>query len=269
MLTVFTTKVKTKIEHLGDAGLNIVESSGRLGVFLFNILSRLWMYRFPLEETIKQLLFIGARTVPLILISGLFTGMVVALQFYDTLIRFGSVDLLGAAVAMSLIRELGPVMAALMVIARVGSATCAEIGIMRNEQQFDALDCMAIDSYHYVMLPRLLAAIVSVPLLTAMFDTFGIGGGYIVGVLIHGVSDGAFLVGMADTIVWNDVWMGIVKSFLFGLVIMTVCLSKGFYLHIEQKQSGAVGVSQATTQAVVLSAVLMLFVDYIVSSLML
>ncbi|WP_252097689.1 ABC transporter permease [Pseudoalteromonas sp. NBT06-2] len=191
---------------------------------------------------------------------------VVALQFYDTLIRFGSVDLLGAAVAMSLIRELGAVMAALMVIARVGSATCAEIGIMRNEQQFDALDCRAIDSYHYVMLPRLLPAIVSVPLLTAMFDTFGIGGGYIVGVLIHGVSDGAYLVGMADKIVWNDIWMGIVKSFLFGLVIMWISLAKGFYLHIEQKQSGAVGVSQATTQAVVLSAVLMLFVDYIVSS---
>lgn len=265
MLTV----IKAKIEHIGDAGINLVESSGRLGVFLFYTLSRLWMYRFPLEETLKQLFFIGAKTVPLILISGLFTGMVVALQFYDTLIRFGSVDLLGAAVAMSLIRELGPVMAALMVIARVGSATCAEIGIMRNEQQFDALDCMAIDSYHYVMLPRLLAAVVSVPLLTAMFDFFGIGGGYIVGVLIHGISDGAYLVGMADTVVWNDVWMGIVKSLLFGLVIMWVCLAKGFYLHIEQDQSGAVGVSQATTQAVVLSAVLMLFVDYIVSSLML
>lgn len=265
MLTV----AKTKIERLGEAGIASVESSGRLGLFFFYTLSRLWLKRFPFTETMKQIVFIGARTVPLILISGLFTGMVVALQFYDTLIRFGSIDLLGAAVAMSLIRELGPVMAALMVIARVGSATCAEIGIMRNEQQFDALDCMAIDSYHYVMLPRLIAAVISVPLLTTMFDCFGIGGGYIVGVLIHGISDGAYIVGMSDAIVWNDVLMGLVKSLLFGLVIMSVCLSKGFYLHIEQKQSGAVGVSQATTQAVVLSAVLMLFVDYIVSSLML
>jgi phospholipid/cholesterol/gamma-HCH transport system permease protein len=261
--------VKNKIAALGGAGMLMVNNTGRLGLFLVYTISRLFLYRFPLQETIKQLLFVGARTVPLIAISGLFTGMVVALQFYDTLIRFGSVDLLGAAVAMSLIRELGPVMAALMVIARVGSATCAEIGIMRNEQQFDALDCMAIDSYHYVMLPRLIAALISVPLLTAMFDVFGIGGGYIVGVLIHGLSEGAFLVGMAETIVANDVAMGVVKSVLFGLIIMWICMAKGFYLHLEQKQSGAEGVSQATTQAVVLSAVLMLFVDYIVSSLML
>ena len=263
------TAIKSTIERIGERTADQVESAGRLGVFLFNLVSRLGMFRFPFTETLKHIQFIGARTVPLILISGLFTGMVIALQFYDTLIRFGSVELLGAAVAMSLIRELGPVMAALMVIARVGSATCAEIGIMRNEQQFDALDCMDIDSYHYVMLPRLIAAIISVPLLTAMFDVFGIGGGYIVGVLIHGVSDGAYLIGMGDTIVWNDVLMGIIKSALFGFLILWICMAKGFFLHVEQKQAGAEGVSHATTQAVVLSAVLMLFVDYIVSSLML
>jgi len=263
------SRLSAMIEKMGKNAISTVESAGRLAVFLGKTISRLWLFRFPLQEVIKHLHFIGARTVPLILISGVFTGMVIALQFYDTLIRFGSVELLGAAVAMSLIRELGPVMAALMIIARVGSATCAEIGIMRNEQQFDALDCMAIDSYHYVVLPRLLAGLISVPLLTAMFDVFGIGGGYVVGVLIHGVSDGAYLVGMADTILWNDVWMGIVKSTLFGLLIMWVCMAKGFFLHIEQKFSGAEGVSNATTQAVVLSALLMLFVDYIVSSLML
>jgi phospholipid/cholesterol/gamma-HCH transport system permease protein len=263
------SRLHTLVEKLGKRGVSTTESAGRLAVFLGRTISRLWLFSFPIQETVKHLQFIGARTVPLILVAGLFTGMVIALQFYDTLIRFGSVELLGAAVAMSLIRELGPVMAALMVIARVGSATCAEIGIMRNEQQFDALDCMAIDSYHYVILPRLLAGIISVPLLTGMFDVFGIGGGYIVGVLIHGVSEGAFLIGMADSIVWNDVWMGLVKSTLFGLLIMWVCMAKGFFLHIEQKFSGAEGVSNATTQAVVLSALLMLFVDYIVSSLML
>jgi len=262
-------KLNLFIERVGATAVNSVESAGLLGSFFANTVSRLFMYRLPFSATIKQLHFVGAKTLPLILISGLFTGMVVALQFYDTLVRFGSVDLLGAAVAMSLIRELGPVMAALMVIARVGSATCAEIGIMRNEQQFDALDCMAIDSYHYVMLPRLLAAIISVPLLTALFDVFGIGGGYIVGVIIHGLSDGAYLVGMADAIVGQDVLMGVIKSLLFGFIIMLVSLSKGFHLHIEQKQAGAEGVSNATTQAVVLSAVLMLFIDYIISSLML
>ncbi len=262
-------KFYSLIESVGNFAVKRVESAGRLGFFLSQIIARLWMFRFPLNETIKQIHFIGARTLPLILLSGLFTGMVVALQFYDTLVRFGSVELLGAAVAMSLIRELGPVMAALMVIARVGSATCAEIGIMRNEQQFDALDCMAIDSYHYIMLPRLVAALISVPLLTALFDVFGIGGGYIVGVLSQGISDGAYLTGMSDAIVWHDVFMGLVKSLAFGGVIIWISMAKGFYLHIEQKQVGAEGVSQATTQAVVLSAILMLFVDYFVSSIML
>ncbi|TQV86315.1 ABC transporter permease [Exilibacterium tricleocarpae] len=257
------------VSRLGRAAIRVVEQAGRLAIFFVTCLSRLVYWPFPVAEVIKQMHFIGARSLPVIAVAGLFTGMVVALQFYDALIRFGSVDLLGSVVALSLIRELGPVMAALMVIARAGSATCSEIAIMRNEQQFDALDCMAIDSFRYVMLPRLIAGIIAVPLLTAIVNVVGIGGGYIVGVIIQGVSDGAYLGGMADTVLWSDVRMGLVKSTLFGAVIFCVVLAKGYYVHIEQPVSGAEGVGRATTDAVVLSAMLMLFTDYVVSALML
>ncbi|WP_179957417.1 MlaE family ABC transporter permease [Exilibacterium tricleocarpae] len=267
--SLFRTVLLAPVSRLGRAAIRVVEQAGRLAIFFVTCLSRLVYWPFPVAEVIKQMHFIGARSLPVIAVAGLFTGMVVALQFYDALIRFGSVDLLGSVVALSLIRELGPVMAALMVIARAGSATCSEIAIMRNEQQFDALDCMAIDSFRYVMLPRLIAGIIAVPLLTAIVNVVGIGGGYIVGVIIQGVSDGAYLGGMADTVLWSDVRMGLVKSTLFGAVIFCVVLAKGYYVHIEQPVSGAEGVGRATTDAVVLSAMLMLFTDYVVSALML
>jgi phospholipid/cholesterol/gamma-HCH transport system permease protein len=160
-------------------------------------------------------------------------------------------------------------MTALMIIARVSSATCAEIGIMRNEQQFDALDCMAIDSYRYVMLPRLLAAIISLPILTSVFDMIGISGGYIVGVVIHGESAGAYVQGIFDTVVQRDVLMGQIKSFIFAILIIWIPMVYGYFLHLNRKHAGAAGVSHATTRAVVLSAILMLVSDFIISSLML
>ena len=127
-----------------------------------------------------------------ILFTGAFTGMVLGLQGYYTLRKFGSEGLLGSAVALSLIRELGPVLAALMVIGRAGSAICAEIGIMRNSEQIDALECMAIDPFKFLMAPKFLAAVISLPLLTGIFDVVGIGGGYLIGVKLLGVNDGAF-----------------------------------------------------------------------------
>ncbi|MED5526483.1 MAG: ABC transporter permease [Pseudomonadota bacterium] len=257
------------INAVGARTRSIVGGVGLGMVFLVKTLASLFSAVPPFQEIVKQILFVGVRSLPVLLVSSLFTGMVVALQFYDTLVRFGSVDLLGSAVALSLIRELGPVMTALMVIARVSSATCAEIGIMRNEQQFDALDCMAIDSYRYVMLPRLLASIVAVPILTAVFDMVGIAGGYLVGVIIHGESEGAYIQGIFDTVNLHDVMMGQVKSLVFGLVVMWVPLVYGYYLHLDREQAGAAGVSRATTHAVVLSAILMLISDYVISSLLL
>lgn len=261
--------MRAAVAGVGRGALGVTARSGRLVLFLVYCISHLFARPFQWRELINQVHFIGARSVGVIAVAGLFTGMVVALQFYDTLVRFGSVDLLGSAVALSLIRELGPVMAALMVIARVGSATCSEVAIMRNEEQFDALETMAINTFRYVMVPRLLAGLIAVPLLTAIFDVVGIFGGYVVGVLIQGVSDGAYLHGMADTVTWHDVRLGLIKSVLFGLVIMWVALAKGFHAHVEQSAGGAEAVGRATTDAVVLSAILMLFVDYVVSSLLL
>ncbi len=257
------------IASIGELVRSRVNLIGLAGVFLFKTCLSLFTDIPPFREIVKQIHFVGARSLTVLLVSALFTGMGVALQFYDTLVRFGSVDLLGSAVALSLIRELGPVMTALMVIARVSSATCAEIGIMRSEQQFDALDCMAIDSYRYVMLPRLLACVIALPILTAVFDMVGMFGGYLVGVVIQGESAGAYVQGIFDTVNFKDVLMGQVKSLVFGVVIIWVPMVFGYYMHLDQTQSGAAGVSNATTKAVVLSAILMLISNYVITSLML
>ena len=255
-----------RIEWLGARTIQSLEELGRLSNFLFMVVVSIFGRPFSIKDLVKQVAFIGARSMPIILLSGLFTGMVLALQFYDVLARFGSVDLMGSAVALSLIQELGPVMTALMVIARVGSATCAEIAIMRNEQQFDALTCMAINSYRYVMAPRLLSALISIPLLTAIFNLIGIFGGYIVGVYIKGLSGTAYMQTIIDTVIWSDLRMSIIKSFLFAIIVIWIAMGKGFYVHLEKGVSGAEAVSRVTTKAVVASAIAMLFVDYIASS---
>lgn len=206
----------------------------------------------------------------MIVVSGTFVGMVVALQFYDTLVRFGSVSLLGSAVGLSLIRELGPLLTGLMIVGRAGSAICAEVGIMRAEDQIDALECMSIDPYRYLIAPKLVAAVISVPLLTAIFDCVGILGGYLVGVVMFGGSSGSYFQGMAETIEWNDVAMGIVKSLAFGLVIAWIASAKGYLLHLERGGAfGAEGVARVTTDAVVLSFIAIIFTDFLVSSVML
>ena len=224
---------------------------------------------YKLFPIVKQIHFIGARSVLVIVVAGVFVGMVVALQFHDTLVRFGSVSLLGSAVGLSLTRELGPVLTALMVIGRAGSAICAEVGIMRVEEQIDALDCMAIDPCRYLIAPKLIAGIISLPLLTALFDVVGLIGGYGVGVGIFGVSSGAYFQGIYDTVNWNDVQMGFVKSLIFGVLIVWIASAKGYHLHLERiGVFGAEGVSRITTNAVVLSSIAVLFADYLISSLM-
>ncbi len=255
-----------QIEKLGSSVIVRLEELGRLSLFLYNTILSIFGGPFGFRELLNQIAFIGARSMPIIMLSGLFTGMVLALQFYDVLARFGSVDLMGSAVSLSLIQELGPVMTALMIIARVGSASCAEIAIMRNEQQFDALTCMAISPFRYVMLPRLLAAIISIPLLTAVFNIIGIFGGYVVGVFIKGLSGASYMQTVVDTITWSDLRMSIVKSVLFATIIIWISLAKGYFVHLETGVSGAEAVGKVTTKAVVASAITMLFVDYVASS---
>ena len=249
---------------------NILIRLGNFGVFLYEIIRSLLIPPYPIDLILKQILFVGARSVLVIVIAGLFVGMVVALQFYDTLVRFGSISLLGSAVGLSLTRELGPVLTALMVIGRTGSAMCAEIGIMRIDNQIDALECMAINPHRYLISPRILAGIICVPILTAIFIIVGIFGGYFVGVILFDISAGSYFQNMNDTILNRDLFMGFIKSIFFGLLIVWISCEKGFNLHLDKRGIyGSEGVSRITTEAVVTSSISILFSDYLLSALIL
>lgn len=219
---------------------------------------------FKLRNTVKEMYVIGFRSLLVIVLTASFTGMVLGLQGYYTLRKFGSEGLLGSAVALSLIRELGPVLSALMVTARAGSAMTAEIGIMKITEQVDALDVMTLNPIKYLVVPKIIAGILVLPLLVSIFDVVGIYGGYIIGVKLLGVSSSSFFYEMDSSVVFKDVYTGIVKALVFGLVLTWVCCYKGYYCG-----HGATGVNKATTEAVVLSAVLVLVWDYFLTSILL
>lgn len=258
------------IERLGGSVIRFIEQMGLMGIFLLTTIRKALAPPYKLFPIIKQVHFIGARSTLVILVAGAFTGMVVALQFYDTLVRFGSVAMLGSAVALGLIRELGPVLSALVVIGRAGSAICAEIGIMRTDEQIDSLECMAIDPYRFLVVPRMIAALLAVPALTMLFIFVGIFGGWFVGVVLFGVNEAAYFQGMYHTVVWHDIQMGLVKSIIFGLIIIWVATAKGFLMHLDENGAfGSEGVSRTTTNAVVISTIGILIADYLISAIML
>ncbi len=255
--------------RLGEDTIYYLNMSGRMTVFLVECLWAVVRPPYKIPSVIKQINFIGARSVFVIVFTGLFTGMVLGLQGYHLLKNYGSVSALGAGVGLSLVRELGPVLASLMVIGRAGSAICAEIGIMRNSEQIDALECMAIDPRIYLIAPKFWAALISIPLLIFIFDVIGIVGGYLVGVAIFDVSWGAYFQGMYDAVEWLDIEMGMWKALAFSLIIVWISTAKGYYLHLERGGGfGAEGVSRATTGTVVLSAVSVLVWDYLINALM-
>lgn len=257
------------LENIGDQTLYLLEMAGRMGLFLVQSLRCALTPPYKGLAILQQIEFFGSRSIFVIFFTGAFTGMVLGLQGYYTLNKFGSEGLLGSAVALGLIRELGPVLAALMVIGRAGSATTAEIGIMRNSEQIDALECMAIEPCRYLMAPKFIAAILSLPLLTFIFDVVGIWGGWLVGVKLLGVSDGAYFQGMYANVDWADIKMGLVKSLVFGLLLVWITAARGFYLHLERDGGfGAEGVSRTTTRAVVMASVAVLVWDYLISAIM-
>jgi phospholipid/cholesterol/gamma-HCH transport system permease protein len=244
-----------------------LETVGHIVAFVVRSAHTLLTRGAPWRLSVEQIVAIGARSCVVVAVSGGFMGMVVALQFHETLVRFGAVGLLGSAVGLSLTRELAPVVTALMVIARAGSSVSAELGIMRAEQQVDALECMAIDPYRYLVLPRFIAFVVSLPLLFGIFTTVGIAGGYLVGVVGLGVGSGAFLEGLYATVLLDDLLMGFVKSLVFGILIGAICTAKGFLIqHGPYADDGASGVSRTTTNAVVLAALTTLFADYVIGA---
>ena len=252
------------IERLGALVLDGVVQLGRFVLFLLGAAFYVFIPPFKARLWIRQIRIIGADSLFLIVLIGGFTGMVLGLQGYNTLRRFGSDAALGTVVSLVLVRELGPVLAALMIAARAGSAMAAELGSMQSTEQIDALTVMAINPVQYLVSPRVLAGVIGFPLLTAVFDVVGIYGGYMVGVGLMGAPSGAYFNGIAANMDSHDIMTGIYKALVFGVVVMWVCCYKGY--HAERM---ATGVSRATTEAVVLSSVLILAFDYFLTSILL
>jgi phospholipid/cholesterol/gamma-HCH transport system permease protein len=245
------------VGHLGAAAIFLAKSL--LAIFRRRQLHAIWL----------QIYYLGARTTGIVALVALFTGMVLGLQLYYTLVKFGSVGVLGSAVSLTLVRELGPVLTAIMITARAGSAITAEIGIQRISEQIDALTTMRINPLAYLIAPRIAAALISFPLLTAMFDLIGIAGGYLTGVGLVGGDPGAYLYRVQASVALSDVTGGFIKSLVFAVIVATLCCYHGYFTHLRTDGRGSKSVSLSTTTAVVQSCVFILVADYIVTSFLL
>ncbi|HSF29933.1 MAG TPA: ABC transporter permease [Candidatus Tectomicrobia bacterium] len=251
------------IGSLGSTAIDWMAGMGRLLVLLVTALVWAFVPPFRLHRVLRQIHFMGWRSLLVVVLTGAFTGMVLGLQGYYTLRKFGATAMLGPAVALSLIREIGPVLCALVVTGRAGSAMAAEIGIMRITDQIDALSVMALNPIKYLISPNILAGLITLPLLTAIVNVVGIYGGYVVGVQLLGVGQGVYFGEMQDIVGFYDIKIGFIKSVSFGLIISWICCYKGFYTSF-----GAEGVSKATTEAVVMSSVWILICDYFLTSVL-
>ena len=249
------------LRTLGSQGISVLRTMGRMFLFLVNAFYFAFVPPFKHRQLLREIRFIGAKSMTVILLMGSFTGMVLALQIFYTLRKVGSEAMLGPAIALSLIRELGPVLSALTITGRAGSALTAEIGIMRITEQIDALSAMALNPVRYLITPKIVAAIIVFPLLTSIFDVIGIYGGYLVGVKLLGLSSGTYFSEMEHFVDMQDIRIGLYKALTFGILVLWVCCYKGFYTGY-----GAEGVSKSTTNAVVMSSVLILISDYVLGS---
>lgn len=256
--------LKPAIENLGNRTIQIVWRIGFAVRFFAAILlhSGTAFRRFGL--TIREMYFSGSLSMIIILVSGLFVGMVLGLQGYETLQRYGSESALGTLVALSLVRELGPVLAGLLFASRAGSAITAEIGLMKATEQLSAMEMMAVDPIARVVAPRFWAGVISMPLLAALFSAMGILGGYLVGVKLIGVDEGTFWSQMQSSVDFGqDIMNGVIKSVVFGIAITTIALFEGY-----DAPPTAEGVSGATTRTVVTSSLAVLALDFVLTAFM-
>jgi phospholipid/cholesterol/gamma-HCH transport system permease protein len=252
------------LQALGRAGLSFFERLGRGHVFLLYALAGLPEVLLRWRLIVAQIYIIGFLSVVIIVVSGLFVGMVLGLQGYNTLVDFGAEESLGILVALSLVRELGPVVSALLFAGRAGSALTAEIGLMKTTEQLSAMEMMAVDPLRRVIGPRLVAGIISMPLLAAMFSAVGVYGGYFVGVGLLGVDEGAFWSQMQDTVdLREDVLNGVIKSVVFGIAVTWIALFEGY-----DTLPTSEGIARATTRTVVNSSLAVLGLDFVLTALM-
>jgi phospholipid/cholesterol/gamma-HCH transport system permease protein len=234
---------------------------GRVAIFLLRLLRQTGVVFTEPRAVIHQIYNCGARSLVIIMLCGLFVGMVLGLQGFDLLQRFGSEDALGVAAALGLLKELGPVVTALLFAGRAGTALASEIGLMRATDQLTAMEMMAVDPLRKVIAPRFLGGIVAMPLLVAVFNVIGIFGAQLIGVQLMGVDTGAFWSQMQGAVELGDVNEGIVKSVYFGFACSLVAVYEGYHA-----TPTAAGVGLATTRTVVISSVLTLLIDYILTA---
>ncbi len=252
------------VRKLGNHTVNLV---WRIGIatrfFLLTLrFSGTSFARFRL--TVRELFFSGVMSLIIILVAGLFVGIVLGLQGYETLKRYGSESALGTLVALSLVRELGPVLSALLFASRAGSAMTAEIGLMKATEQIDAMEIMAVNPIARVVAPRFWAGVISMPLLAALFSAMGVFGGYVIGVVMIGVDAGSFWSQMQASVDFqHDVMNGVIKSFVFGVAVTAIALFEGY-----DAPPTAEGVSGATTRTVVQSSLAVLLLDVILTAFM-
>jgi phospholipid/cholesterol/gamma-HCH transport system permease protein len=255
--------VLTPVADLGWAALRFVEELGRLARFAAGIAVSLVTPPPRIGRFVDEVFKLGVLSLLIICLCGTAVGAVLGLQGYNTLVRFGAADSLGAVVGLSLIRELGPVLTALLTTGRAGSATTAEIGTMVVTEQLDGLRMMSVDPVHYVVAPKALAMLVVMPLLSALFIVFGIFGGYLIGVRLMGLDAGRYMTSLSDSVDFgSDVAGSLIKAAVFGALVGLISTYRGF-----TTAPTSAGVSAATTSTVVIASVSILVVDYVITAL--
>jgi phospholipid/cholesterol/gamma-HCH transport system permease protein len=252
------------IRRIGARGIETIWRSGSMARFFWLVLLNSGMSFRRLYLTVREIYFAGVMSLVIIMVSGLFVGMVLGLQGFETLQKYGAEETMGVLVALSLVRELGPVVTALLFASRAGSAITAEIGLMKATEQLKAMDMMAVDPLARVVAPRFWAGVISMPILAALFSAMGIFGGYIVAVALVGIDPGVFWANMQSAVDFRyDIWNGIIKSIAFGIAVSVIATFEGF-----DADPTAEGVSRATTRTVVTSALTVLAIDLILTAFM-
>jgi len=253
------------LQQLGHSGLTVAANLGRAGIFIFRTLIRKprWITSFPL--VVQEIYSVGVLSLLIIVVSGLFIGMVVGLQGHHTLDKFGATAQLGQLIALSVVRELGPVVTALLFAGRAGSALTAEIGLMKATEQLASMEMMGVDPLWRIIAPRFWAGFITMPLLSVIFCAVSIIGGYLVGVVWLGLDAGSFWNNMQASVDFsNDIASGIIKSIIFGFVVTWIAVYQGF-----DTKPTAEGISRATTRSVVYSSLAVLGIDFILTAMML
>ncbi len=250
-------------EKIGFYILYLINELGSLTIYIWNCILSLFRYSINMDNLFDQMVFIGVDSFFIIGLTGLFVGMVLSLQSYYAAKIVGVTYMIGPTVALSMTRELGPVLTALMITARCGSSMASEIGTMKISEQIDALEVMSVDPYYFLSMPRIIASMIMLPILSIISSLIGILGGYVVYKFFLGLNGTVFVDMIYKYMKLSDIYNGLIKAVVFGIILATISTYKGY-----EASGGSKGVGRVTTQAVVLSSIYILFADYILTSIL-